>query len=120
MIKVIMPMKRRPGMSIDEFRDYYETKHRVIGEKYLSGYAIKYIRRFTEPLPDRSGNITDPEFDVLMEIWYPDMETFEACGKNLQEPEIKKEINEDEEKIFDLSMMRSYIVEEHESNINNT
>jgi len=120
MIKVIMPMKRRPGMSIDEFRDYYETKHRVIGEKYLSGYAIKYIRRFTEPLPDRSGSITDPEFDVLMEIWYPDMETFEACGKILQEPEIKKEINEDEEKIFDLSMMRSYIVEEHESNINNT
>ena len=30
MIKIIMPMKRRPGMSVEEFRDYYETKHRVI------------------------------------------------------------------------------------------
>ena len=115
MIKVIMPMRRREGMTIDEFREYYETKHRIIGEKYLTGYATKYIRRFTNPLPDRSGKVYDPDFDVLMEIWYPDMETFEKCAENLQKPEIKKEINDDEEKIFDLSLMRTYIVEEHES-----
>ena len=93
MIKVIMPMRRREGMTIDEFREYYETKHRIIGEKYLTGYATKYIRRFTNPLPDRSGKTYDPDFDVLMEIWYPDMETFEKCAENLQKPEIKKEIN---------------------------
>ena len=55
-----------------------------------------------------------------MEIWYPDMETFEACSKNLQQPDIQKEINEDEEKLFDLSMMRSYIVEEHDSDLQNS
>ena len=27
MIKVIMPMRRKEGMTIDEFREYYETKH---------------------------------------------------------------------------------------------
>ena len=83
MIKVIMPMRRREGMTINQFREYYETKHRIIGEKYLKGYAIKYIRRFTNPLPDRDGNIYDPDFDVLMEIWYPDMETFENCAKSI-------------------------------------
>ena len=117
MIKVIMPMRRREGMTINQFREYYETKHRIIGEKYLKGYAIKYIRRFTNPLPDRDGNIYDPDFDVLMEIWYPDMETFENCAKSLLKPNVKKEINDDEERIFDLSLMRSYIVEEHESQI---
>ena len=35
MIKVIMLMKRRPGMTISEFRDYYENNHRVIGENIL-------------------------------------------------------------------------------------
>ena len=35
MIKVIMPMRRREGMTINQFREYYETKHRIIGEKYL-------------------------------------------------------------------------------------
>ena len=31
-----MPMRRKEGMTIDEFREYYETKHRMIGEKYLT------------------------------------------------------------------------------------
>ena len=101
MIKVIMLMKKRPGMTTSEFRDYYENNHRVIGEKYLNGFAVKYIRRFINPLVDRSGNLTDPEYDVLMEVWYPDEETFKACGEKLSEPDIAKEIREDEEKIFE-------------------
>ena len=37
---------------------------------------------------------------------------------NLLGVEIK--INDDEEKLFDLSMMRSYIVEEHDSDMRNS
>jgi hypothetical protein len=50
MIKVIMLMKKRPGMTTSEFRDYYENNHRVIGEKYLNGFAVKYIQTFYKPL----------------------------------------------------------------------
>ena len=112
-----MPMKRRAGMSIPEFREYYETKHRLLGEKYLKGYATRYFRRFTNPTMDRDGELRDPEYDVFLEVWYPDQETFEACGKALSAPEAVKEIYEDEEKIFDLNFMRSYIVEEYESDL---
>ena len=45
MIKLISPMKRRPGISIEEFREYYEKKHRLIGEKYLTGFSIENSRR---------------------------------------------------------------------------
>jgi hypothetical protein len=117
MIKVISPMKRRSGMSVEDFRKYYENSHRIIGEKYLEGFAIKYIRRYTNPLLDRSGNLNNPEFDVLLEIWYPDMETFEACKEKLSEPDVIKEIREDEEKLFDTAYMRSYIVDEYQSEI---
>ena len=117
MIKLIMPMKRRPGMSIEEFREYYETKHRLIGEKYLKGFVSKYIRRFTNPLPDRDGELRDPEYDVILEIWYPDEAAFKACGEKLRAPEIAQEIKEDEEKIFDMRYMRSYLVEESESDM---
>ncbi len=37
MIKLVMPMKRKPGMSVEAFRAYYETRHKLIGEKYLAG-----------------------------------------------------------------------------------
>ncbi|MEM7366828.1 MAG: EthD domain-containing protein [Pseudomonadota bacterium] len=117
MIKLVMPMKRRPGMTIEAFREYYETKHRVIGDKYLKGYASRYLRRFVNPLPDREGKLYDPEYDVILEIWYPDQETFEACGKNLSQPDIAQEIREDEEKLFDMQFMRSYLVEECESDL---
>ena len=111
-------MKRRPGKSVSEFREYYETKHRLIGEKYLTGYATRYLRRFTNPNMDRDGQLRDPEYDVFLEIWYPDQEAYEACGKALSAPEVAKEIKEDEEKVFDMRFMRSYLVEEVESDLN--
>jgi len=117
LIKLVMPMKRRPGMSIPEFREYYESRHRLIGEKYLRGYVTKYVRRFVDALPDREGKLYDPEYDVILEIWYPDEDTFKACGAHLSQPHIAKEIREDEEKLFDLRHMRSYLVEEHESDL---
>ncbi len=106
-------------MSVEEFREYYETQHRLIGDKYLNGYATKYMRRFVNPLPDREGNLRDPAYDVILEIWYPDEETFQACGLNLSQPDIAKEIREDEEKLFnmDVDHMRAYLVEEHVSDL---
>ncbi len=117
MIKVIAPMRRRPGMNREEFREYYESRHRLIGEKYLKGYAQKYTRRFTNPTMDRDGELRDPEYDVFLEIWYPDKETMAACGARLNEPEARKEIREDEEKLFDLSSMRAYVLDEFESDL---
>lgn len=114
-VKLVMPMKRRPGMTIEAFRNYYETHHRLLGEKYLAGYVTRYFRRYLKPLRARDGTLTDPEYDVILEIWYPDMESFEACGKHLGRPEIAREIREDEEKIFNMDSMLSYLVEEYES-----
>ncbi len=117
MIKVVMPMKRRPGMTVEAFREYYESKHRLIGEKYLRGYAIKYMRRFTNATVDRDGELREPEYDVFLEIWYPDLDTMQACAKVLSEPAAQQEIREDEEKVFDTRFMRSYIVDEYVSEL---
>ena len=104
-------------MTIPEFREYYETKHRLIGEKYLQGFATRYVRRFTNPTLDRDGELRDPEYDVFLEIWYPDQATMEACGETLSTPEAQQEIREDEEKVFDMRFMRSYLVDERVSDM---
>jgi len=116
-IKLVMPMKRRPGMTIAEFREYYETRHRLIGEKYLKGFAARYMRRFTNPTVDRDGQVRDPEYDVFLEIWYPDQQTMDACGKVLSAPAAQREIHADEEKLFDTRFMRSYVVDEYVSDL---
>jgi len=117
MLKLIMPMKRRPGMSVTEFRTYYETHHRVIGEKYLAGYAARYMRRFTNPTTDRDGQIREPEYDVFLEIWYPDEATMQACSAVLGAPAVQKEIKEDEARLFDTRYMRAYLVDESVSDL---
>ena len=117
MIKLIMSMKRRQGMTVDEFRSYYEDHHRLIGEKYLTGYASRYFRRYTNATRDRDGEMRDPEYGVFLEIWYPDEATMAACAKRLGSAEARQEISEDEAKLFDLNSMRSYLVEECESDL---
>jgi len=112
-----MPLRRKPGMSTAEFRAYYESHHRLIGEKYLRGYAVHYARRYLDPLPDRHGVLQDPEFDVLLEIWYPDIETRDTCHRRLRQPAIAAEIAADEARLFDRTAMRGYVLVEHTSDI---
>ena len=112
MVKVIGLLKRKPGMSVEAFREYYETKHRVIGEKYLTGYADKYQRRFLNPTDGQ-----DSVFDVILEIWYPDEATYKACSAVLAAPEARAEIIADEEQLFDRSANRFFTVDEAESSL---
>lgn len=116
MIKMIGLLKRRPGMSTAEFRDYYERAHRLIGEKHLAGYACRYVRRYLDPAPGRTSDGEAP-YDVILEVWYPDQAAFEAAGRHLAKPDIAAEIAADEERLFDRPQNRFYLVEEVESEI---
>jgi hypothetical protein len=112
MFKTITLLKRRDGLSLDEFIAYYEDHHRRIGEKYLRGGAVRYVRRFLRPLDD----IGDPtDYDVVTEIWFPDRASFEATLSALKRPQAAAEIAADEERLFDRSKIRMFKVEEHES-----
>ena len=73
------------------------------------------MRRDLDALPDRNGQLREPEYDVILEIWYPDEATFSACRAALSESSAAREIAEDEAQLFDLDHMRSYLVEECES-----
>jgi len=87
----------------------------VIGEKYPTGFASRYVRRFREPADGRSSE--ENEFDVILEIWYADREAFERCSANLGRPEVRAEIVADEEQLFDRTRSRFFLVEEHESDM---
>ena len=115
MIKVVTLLTRKPGMSREAFIEHYETHHRKIGEKYLSGFAVKYQRRYLQSagLRDQEGDA--PPFDVLMEIWYPDQGALNAALAVLSTDEAQAEITADEERLFDRALIRSYTVEEYES-----
>ena len=115
MIKVVTLLTRKPGMSRDAFIEHYETHHRKIGEKYLSGFATKYQRRYMQSAGFREQDGDAPPFDVLMEIWYPDQEALNGALAVLSTEEAQAEIAADEERLFHRELIRSYTVEEYES-----
>ena len=115
MIKVVTLLTRKPGMSCEAFIEHYETHHRKIGEKYPSGFAVKYQRRYLQSAGFRGQEGATLPFDVLMEIWYPDQDTLDAALAVLSTDEAQAEIMADEERLFDRDLIRSYMVEEYES-----
>ena len=119
MVKLITLLKRKAGMSREDFIAYYENNHRVIGEKYLRAHACRYVRRYLQPLPHpMTGEIIEPDYDVLMEIWFPNEAALNATMAVLTAPAAAAEIAADEEKLFDRPKMRMFTVQEFESELN--
>jgi hypothetical protein len=108
-VTVVTLLKRRDGMSREDFRAYYESTHRRIGEKVLAGYATRYVRRYLTPT-DGVDEVCDA--DVVMEIDFPDAATRDACFGAMGDPAQLAEIVADEERLFDRSRIRTFSVTE--------
>ena len=116
-ITLISLLKRRAGMSRTAFVDHYETRHRLIGEQVLGGWATRYVRRHLQPT---AGDECDHDYDVILEIDFPDQASMDACFVAMQDPTTAAMIAEDEELLFDRSRSRSYFIEEHHSDLPQT
>ena len=117
MFKTITFIKRRPGLSMAELIEGYETHHRKIGDKHLAGRATRYARLYLHPMPgDGTSETPESDVDVVLEIWFPDRAAFEAANQALS-PEVAAEIAADEVRWFDRSSIRAFIVEEHQSDL---
>ena len=113
--KILLFLKRRPGMSVEAFRDYYENHHVKLCEKYTQGVS-RYLRRFLDPLPDPATCRCDElPFDVITELWFEDQATFEATVKYLSTSTMPDEVVEDEKKLFDRTRSRMSTTVECES-----
>jgi EthD domain len=115
MFKSVFLLKRKPGTTMEEFKAYYETSHRKLGEKVLPT-AERYFRRYLTPFsPDPGALADEQEFDVITEVWFKDRATFEAAIARLGEPSTAQEIMEDESRFMDRSRIRLFTIEECES-----
>lgn len=119
MIRWVFLLRRRPGMSVEEFRAYYELHHARLGEKHAGPHAVRYVRRFLDAAPGAS-TMEDPNgFDVITELWFATQDDLDAAVEHLTSAAVQAEIVADEERLFDRSRTQSYLVTEHDSQIGN-
>jgi EthD domain len=115
--KILLFMKRRPGMTFEAFRDYYENHHVPLCLKYTSGVS-RYVRRFLTPQPNpETGATQELQFDVVTELWFEDEAVFRGTVQYLATSIMPDEIVEDEKRLFDRALTRMATVVECESTL---
>ena len=112
MVKMVLLLKRRAGMSVEDFKDYYEKKHAVLGRKILSK-AVRYEQRFIQSMSDGLGET----YDCITEVWFNDEAGMQAALASAAEPGNAALRAEDAAKLFERDMIRFYVVTEERSSL---
>ena len=120
MLKQVVFLKKRPGMSMKEFMDYYENQHsqlsKKMGAKPSLPNAQRYVRRYVTPEKNPlTGEVIHPGYDCIMEIWWNTRADFEAAMKGLADPAMLKHRLADELNLFASNSNPVCTVEEHDS-----
>lgn len=127
--KVIAMMKRKAGVTPEEFRNYYEGTHAPLAMKHFSEFFADYRRNYPsmEFLVDNdtSGNALkgpaqrtqtgETTYDVITEFWYHDKQAMDAMFAKFGE--VNDIFVVDEAEFIDRDTLRVFIVEESASDM---
>src|SRR5262245_13282947 len=119
MLKIVALIKRKPGLTHAEFKDYYETTHRLLVH-HFADCIIDYRRSYpVQDLPQVKGEYSVSSlgdgaasglFDCLTEVWVRDAQALAKVFERLEKA--KEEFEIDEGKFIDRPSVRLVICDE--------
>ena len=117
MPKIVILIKKKPGMSREGFINHYETSHAVIGKRLLGHLWTKYVRNYPTALMEYQPeqHAVSDSYDAVAEIWLKDDAAVEEMTRIINMPENNKIILEDEEKFQDRLQTRLLMVDEYDN-----
>lgn len=107
MIKISFCLRRRTGLSHEQFLDYWQNDHGTLVRQYK---AVLRISRYAQFHGD-FGPITSkliafrgsPEpYDGIAEIWYESRSALESLGRDPAARDASRLLREDEKRFVDL------------------
>src|SRR3546814_19582073 len=73
MLKVIVLLRRKAGLSTEQFVDHYENRHVPLGREMLPSIG-RYVRNYLDPnslsAGRQEGDALSPSFVVITELWF--------------------------------------------------
>jgi len=113
MIKLIALLKKKAGMSREDFIAYYEMRHAPLALQ-ITAMGHDYRRNYTRTARVEGKEVsTAPEYDVITEVWFQDQKAYEQFSASMQVRDIRAQIVTDEEQFLDRSASRIFIVDEY-------
>lgn len=116
-VRVVTFLKRKPGMSREAFREYYESRHAVLATRVVPG-LVDYRRLYISA--ERPAFGTQPpalDFDVITTLVFEDRAAYERAFAVLCEPAVAQLIAADEEQLFDRTHITAYLVDDYASEL---
>jgi hypothetical protein len=112
MFKQISVMKRHPSLTPAEFRANYEGRHARFGETLFAN-ARRFVRRYVQPETNPlTGEVSEPDFDVILEIWWDSRADFEEAMRGVVSSPDLPAIRESGARLFASQNSPSFAVEE--------
>jgi uncharacterized protein (TIGR02118 family) len=111
-VKLICMVKRRPGMSIDDFHGHWRTVHSPLNcdTPSIAKYFVRYERNHRNPQDYKRPGASD--FDGTAVEWYPSLQSFYDM---IAEPAYQELIAPDEEKFLDRDNLVWLLTEKEET-----
>jgi len=103
-MKLMFLLKRKPGTTFEQFRDYYEKRHAPLAVRllpYFESYERNYILHDQEYGP--SGIGAKVGFDVVTCIRFKTRTDYERMLQALSDSTVLEQIVQDEERFMDRS-----------------
>ncbi len=115
--KILIFLKRRPGLSLAEFRDYYENHHMPLCLNYGRGMK-RYVRRYIDhPIDPATGAVREFDYDVVTELWFDEKVQADLVLKFAGQGILPQDVIDDEERLFDRAKSRFVAVSECETDL---
>jgi len=112
MVKLVCLMKRRAGISFDDFVELYETRHRPLVLSFNPN-PRRYARRYIKPQANRVYSVPgESPYDVITEIWFDSQEEFDRGIGRMATEEAAAAIAADSQNLFDMTKAQFFTVVE--------
>ncbi|MEO9601208.1 EthD domain-containing protein [Parasphingorhabdus sp.] len=96
MIKHFFLISKKPEISAEDFRSYYEANHVPLIKRLLPMFS-HYQRHYLDRSESRvAADQADPDFDVITEIHFATQADYDGFLASVSDPEVLAEIRADE------------------------
>lgn len=132
--RLVLFAARKPGLSIDEFRNHWENKHvpllkSISGSTFPLSHTRRYIGRIADGTTARAGvspvvgstsespailvgRLEDIDWDGFAELIFKDELHFQQFFAKVNDPKAAEQIQEDEARFTDSEKLKVIIVGE--------
>jgi uncharacterized protein (TIGR02118 family) len=107
MVRLICMLKRKPGMSAEEFHRYWRERH---GPLVMATRSGSYVRKYVQLHASHPAvpGLGEPVYDGVTEQWFDSLEDYQA---SIAEPDYQR-IAEDLPNFLDLTQLAFAVVDD--------